>query len=150
MVTRTQSGKSGVTMQARRLARERALQALYQWDMNPEASGNIREQFLASQDMSKVDIEYFSELLQKTVVGADELDRRLESYLDIPVEKLDPIERCVLRLSTYELTSRPEIPYRVIINEAVALTKKYGASDGHKFVNGVLDRAARDMRPHEH
>lgn len=143
------NSKSGVNMQARRLARERALQALYQWDLNPDVSSNIREQFFASQDMSKVDIDYFSELLQKTIIGATELDSRLDAYLDIPTDKLDPIERCVLRLSAYELISRPEIPYRVIINEAVALAKKYGASDGHKFVNGVLDRAARDLRPHE-
>jgi N utilization substance protein B len=136
-------------MQARRLARQRALQALYQWELNPTPVNSLLEQFLATQDMEKVDMEYFTELLRQSVAQYDELDGRLEPYLDIPSSQLDPVERGILRLSAYELTRRLDIPYRVIISEAVALAKKFGAEDGHKFINGVLDKAVRDWRPHE-
>lgn len=136
-------------MQSRRLARQRALQALYQWELNPGPVRDLLEQFMATQDMDKVDVEYFTELVRQSVALADELDGRLNGYLDIPLVQLDPVERCILRLATYELTRRLEIPYRVIISEAVALAKKFGAEEGHKFINGVLDKAVRDWRPHE-
>lgn len=136
-------------MQARRLARQRALQALYQWELNPGPVNGLLEQFLTTQDMEKVDMEYFTELLRQSVALCKELDERLEPYLDIPAAQLDPVERGILRLSVYELTRRLDIPYRVIISEAVALAKKFGAEDGHKFINGVLDKAVRDWRPYE-
>lgn len=136
-------------LQSRRLARQRALQALYQWELNPGPVNSLLEQFMATQDMEKVDVEYFTELLRQSIALLKELDSQLNDYLDIPLARLDPIERCVLRLSTYELTRRLDIPYRVIINEAVALAKKFGAEEGHKFINGVLDKAVRDWRPHE-
>lgn len=133
-------------MQARRLARQRALQALYQWELNPGPVNNLLEQFMTTQDMEKADTEYFTELLRQSVALSKELDERLETYLDIPLVQLDPVERGILRLSAYELIRRLDIPYRVIISEAVALAKKFGAEDGHKFINGVLDKAARDWR----
>jgi N utilization substance protein B len=136
-------------MQSRRLARQRALQALYQWELNPGPVHGLLEQFMATQDMDKVDVEYFTELVRQSVVLADELDAQLNDYLDIPLVQLDPIERCILRLAAYELSRRREIPYRVIISEAVTLGKKFGAEEGHKFINGVLDKAVRDWRPHE-
>lgn len=136
-------------MQSRRLARQRALQALYQWELNPGPVNSLLEQFMTTQDMEKVDIEYFTELLRQSVAMADELDGQLSGYLDIPLARLDPVERCILLLATYELTRRPDIPYRVIISEAVALAKKFGAEEGHKFINGVLDKAVRDWRPYE-
>lgn len=136
-------------MQSRRLARQRALQALYQWELNPGPAHGLLEQFMATQDMGKVDVEYFTELVRQSVVLADELDAQLNDYLDIPLVQLDPVERCILRLAAYELSRRLEIPYRVIISEAVALGKKFGAEEGHKFINGVLDKAVRDWRPHE-
>lgn len=136
-------------MQSRRLARQRALQALYQWELNPGPVNSLLEQFMTTQDMEKVDMEYFTELLRQSVAMADELDGQLSGYLDIPLIRLDPVERCILLLATYELTRRPDIPYRVIISEAVALAKKFGAEEGHKFINGVLDKAVRDWRPYE-
>lgn len=136
-------------MQTRRLARQRALQALYQWELNPGPVNSLLEQFMATQDMEKVDVEYFTELLRQSISLAKELDGQLSGYLDIPLPQLDPIERCILRLSAYELTRRLDIPYRVVISEAVALAKKFGAEEGHKFINGVLDKAADDWRPHE-
>lgn len=136
-------------MQSRRLARQRALQASYQWELNPGPVNSLLEQFMATQDMDKVDVEYFTELVRQSVALAGELDGRLNDYLDIPLVQLDPVERCVLRLATYELTRRLEIPYRIIISEAVALAKKFGAEEGHKFINGVLDKAVRDWRPYE-
>lgn len=136
-------------MQSRRLARQRGLQALYQWELNPGPVRDLLEQFMATQDMDKVDVEYFTELVRQSVALTDELDGRLSGYLDIPLVQLDPVERCILRLAAYELTRRLEIPYRVIISEAVALAKKFGAEEGHKFINGVLDKAVRDWRPYE-
>lgn len=136
-------------MQTRRLARQRALQALYQWELNPGPVNSLLEQFVTTQEMEKVDMEYFTELLRQSVSLSKELDAQLNDYLDIPLVQLDPVERSILRLSAYELTRRLDIPYRVIISEAVALAKKFGAEDGHKFINGVLDKAVRDWRPHE-
>ncbi|HEX7026422.1 MAG TPA: transcription antitermination factor NusB [Gammaproteobacteria bacterium] len=136
-------------MQTRRLARQRALQALYQWELNPGPVSGLLEQFLTTQDMENVDMEYFTELLRQSIALCKELDERLETYLDIPAAQLDPVERGILRLSAYELIRRLDIPYRVIISEAVALAKKFGAEDGHKFINAVLDKAVSDWRPHE-
>jgi transcription antitermination protein NusB len=135
--------------QMRRKARQRVLQALYRWQLNPQPAEDIQQEFLQTQDMQQVDMEHFSELLRECIAGAEALDRSLAPYLDIPVSQLDPVEHSILRLSLYELTRRLDIPYRVVINEAVDLAKKFGAEQGHKFVNGVLDKAARQLRPHE-
>jgi transcription antitermination protein NusB len=135
--------------QMRRKARQRVLQALYRWQLNPQPAEEIQQEFLQTQDMQQVDMEHFSELLRECIAGAEALDLSLAPYLDIPVPQLDPVEHSILRLSLYELTRRLDIPYRVVINEAVDLAKKFGAEQGHKFVNGVLDKAARQLRPHE-
>lgn len=135
--------------QARRRARLRALQALYQHEFNPQPSRHLVEQFMATQDMAGTDVDYFSELLKQVITGTGALDEALAPYLDIPVKRLDPTERCILRLAVYELLHRPDIPYRVVINEAVGLAKKFGAADGHKFVNGVLDKAVVELRAAE-
>jgi transcription antitermination protein NusB len=135
--------------QMRRKARQRVLQALYRWQLNPQPAEDIQQEFLQTQDMQQVDMGHFSELLRECIAGAEALDLSLAPYLDIPVSQLDPVEHSILRLSLYELTRRLDIPYRVVINEAVDLAKKFGAEQGHKFVNGVLDKAARQLRPHE-
>ena len=140
---------NGNILQARRLARQRALQALYQRELNPVPVKSMIEQFMLSQDMSKADTEYFEQLLSETSQHVVELDAALKPYLDIPDDQLDPIERSILRLAAFELTRRLEIPYRVVISEAVSLAKKFGAEDGHKFVNGVLDKAVKEWRPFE-
>lgn len=135
-------------VQARKRARLRALQALYQHELNPQSSQTLIEQFLATQDMEKTDLDYFSRLLKKIIAETGRLDELLQPYLDIPLQKLDATERCILRIAVYEFSQQPEIPYRVVINEAVSLAKKFGATDGHKYVNGVLDNAAKDLRPY--
>jgi N utilization substance protein B len=136
-------------MQMRRKARQRALQALYRWALNPQSAPDIQQEFVQTQDMAQVDMDHFSELLRECIARSEFLDQTLGPYLDIPIAQLDPVEHCILRMSVYELTQRPDIPYKVVINEAVDLAKKFGADQGHKFINGVLDKAAQKLRPHE-
>ena len=99
--------------------------------------------------MQKADIEYFAELLKKIVADTAAFDALIEPHIDIPLQQLDAMEHCILRIGVYELSQRLDIPFRVILNEAVSLAKKFGAEDGHKFVNAVLDKAATHLRPHE-
>jgi len=130
-------------------ARRYAMQALYQWDLSGTDLPLIRRQFLEAEDFSRADKRYFIELLSKAPEHIDIIDENISEYIDRPLEQLDPVERAVLRLATYELLYRLDIPYRVTINEAVQLTKKFGAEQGHAFVNGVLDKAAHKLRSAE-
>jgi N utilization substance protein B len=136
-------------VQMRRKARQRVLQALYRWQLNPQSARDIQQEFLQTQDMQQVDMEHFSELLRECIARSESLDQVITPYIDIPIKQLDPVEHCILLISVYELTQRPDIPYRVVINEAVDLAKKFGAEQGHKFINGVLDKAAQQLRPGE-
>lgn len=135
--------------QTRRNARLRAMQGLYQHEINPQTSRSLIDQLTASQDMSKTDMDYFAELLKQVITGSDALDEKLIPYLEIPLQQLDALERCILRIAVYELSQRLDIPFKVVVNEAVSLAKKFGAADGHKFVNAVLDKAAAELRPLE-
>ena len=135
---------------ARARARRFAMQALYQWDMSGTALHDIRNQFLESEDFSRTDRDYFIELFNNVTKQVEIIDDNLVKFLDRPLSRLDPVERAILRIAVYELLSRPDIPYRVVINEAVQLTKKFGAEQGHAFVNGVLDRAAHAFRTIEY
>ncbi|MGB5179774.1 MAG: transcription antitermination factor NusB [Gammaproteobacteria bacterium] len=130
-------------------ARRFAMQALYQWDLSGTDLPLIRRQFLEAEDFSRADTKYFIELLSKLPQYVDIIDENISVYLDRPVGQLDPVERAVLRLAVYELLYRPDIPYRVSINEAVQLTKKFGAEQGHAYVNAVLDKAAHTLRAAE-
>ena len=130
-------------------ARRYAMQALYQWDLSGTDLPLIRRQFLENEDFSRADQKYFIELLSKLPKQVDVVDNTVADYIDRPIEQLDPVERAVLRLATYELLYRPDIPYKVTINEAVQLTKKFGAEQGHAYVNGVLDKAAHKLRAAE-
>jgi len=130
-------------------ARRYAMQALYQWDLSGTDLPLIRRQFLEAEDFSRADRKYFIELLSKLPQNIDKVDENISSYLDRPIGQLDPVERAVLRLAVYELLYRPDIPYRVSINEAVQLTRKFGAEQGHAYVNGVLDKAAHTLRAAE-
>lgn len=137
----------GAAVQRRRVARMKALQALYQWDMAGGNVGAIIEFFRSSQpDMDKVEHPYFEALVHGVPEHLGELDQHLQPHLDRPLEQLDPIERSILRAGVFELAHRPDVPYRVVINEAVELAKQFGAEDGHKYVNGVLDRLAGHLR----
>jgi N utilization substance protein B len=131
---------------ARSLARERAMQALYQWQMTGQNLADIEQQFLAEQDMKNVDKSYFKELLHEVPKRIDEFDALSKDLLSRPIEQVDPVERAILRIGLYELKQRLDIPYRVVINEAVELAKSFGAEQGHKFVNGTLDKAAQSLR----
>ncbi|NJN45419.1 MAG: transcription antitermination factor NusB [Candidatus Competibacteraceae bacterium] len=130
-------------------ARRSAMQALYQWQMTGQDAATIYDQFLDDQDMSKVDVDYFHELLCQIPHALTTLDASLSPFLDRPLEQVDPVERAILRVAVYELTYRPDIPFRVVINEAVEIAKKFGAEQGHRFVNGVLDKTAHRLRPSE-
>jgi len=130
-------------------ARRYAMQALYQWDLSGTDLPLIRRQFLEAEDFSRTDKKYFIELLRKVPQNADIIDNIISEYIDRPFEQLDPVERAILRIAVYELQYRVDIPYRVTINEAIQLTRKFGAEQGHAFVNGVLDKVAHALRPAE-
>jgi N utilization substance protein B len=135
---------------ARTVARKLALQALYRWQLNAAPWQDLVQEFGESQDMPRADAGYFRVLVEGVWHARAELDTRLASLADREPQRLDPIEHAVLLIGLYELSARPEVPYRVAITEAVGLAKRFGATDGHKFVNAVLDRAARELRPGEH
>lgn len=135
---------------ARSLARRLALQALYQIQINPLPWQDVQLQFAADPEADRVDRDYFRELIEGVAPNREALDVRLSGLCEIPPHELDPIEHAVLWLGLHELQSCPELPYRVALAEAVQLAKQFGATDGHKFVNAVLDRAARETRPHEY
>jgi len=130
----------------RRKARHYGMQALYQWHMAGASLNDIEAEFRADYDFSHVDLAYFQALLHEVPACVDELDAALEPLLDRKLDELDPIERTLLRMGMFELTRRLDVPYKVVINEEVALAKKFGATDSHKYINGVLDRAARELR----
>ena len=130
----------------RRKARHYGMQALYQWHMAGAAVSDIEAEFRTDYDFRHVDLEYFQSLLHKIPACLDELDEALEPLLDRKLKDLDPIELTLLRMGMYELIWRIDVPYKVVINEEVALAKKFGATDSHKYVNGVLDKAARQLR----
>jgi N utilization substance protein B len=133
----------------RSVARKLALQALYRWQLNAGPWQDLILEFGDAEDMPKADREYFRELVEGVWNGREALDTQLASWMDRKPELLDPVEHAVLLIGLYELTAKPEIPYRVAINEAVSLTKRFGATDGHKFVNAVLDKAAKVVRSHD-
>ncbi|AWK15198.1 transcription antitermination factor NusB [Candidatus Fukatsuia symbiotica] len=131
---------------ARRRARECAVQAIYSWQLSKNDIADIELQFLSEQDVKDVDITYFRELFSGVAMDTDTLDRRMAPYLSRKVEDLDQIEKAILRLAIFELSKRSDVPYKVVINEAIELAKAFGAEDSHKFVNGVLDKAAPAIR----
>ncbi|HET6913561.1 MAG TPA: transcription antitermination factor NusB [Rhodanobacteraceae bacterium] len=140
---------SGIDLAARSRARRRALQAIYAWQMSGSSIRSVIEQFRHEQDMQVADLEYFEDLVRGVDAHRAELDAGLAPFLDREIEQVDPIERATLRLGAYELKHRPDVPYRVVLNEAVELAKRFGAEHGHTYVNGVLDKLAREWRPAE-
>ncbi len=130
-------------------ARSHAVQALYQWQVTGQDIATIVDQFLAAQDPRKFEVSYFRDLVHGVPGQVRRLDEALQPYLDRPMQQVDLVERAILRLAAYEFVQHPEIPYRVVINESVELAKTYGAEQGHRYVNGVLDKLARILRPHD-
>lgn len=134
---------------ARHKARELALQGLYQWLLAEEHADEIRMHLAEFKGYDKADQKYLERLLNGVIADAAELEAAFGPMLDRSVGELSPVERGVLLIGTYELAHAPDVPYRVVINEAVELAKSFGGTDGHKYVNGVLDKAAGDLRPVE-
>ena len=136
----------GIDPAARSRARRRALQAVYAWQLSQSPVEKVIENFRAEQDMDVADLEYFEQLVRGVAEHAEQIDAVLARYIDRDVAQVDPIERAVLRIAGYELAYRLDVPYRVVINEAIETTKRFGAEHGHTYVNGVLDRAAAEWR----
>jgi transcription antitermination protein NusB len=139
------NNKSGVAVAQRKRARDLLVQALYQWQVGGAAAKQVEAEFRADNGR-KTDWNFFHEALTYIAEQTSGIDELYEAYLDRDIKRLDPIESGLLRLGIYELSQRIDVPYRVVINEYVDLAKKYGASESHKFVNGVLDKAARKLR----
>jgi len=133
----------------RKHARDKALQALYQWQLSGEDLDWIRDHYQQEQSVASGDEAYFLELLYQIPPRVDELDSRYRKYVKNFEDHIDPIETNILRIATYELENHPEIPYKVVINEAINLARVYGADDSHKFVNGVLDPLCAVLRKSE-
>ena len=134
---------------ARRRSRELALQGLYAWQLAGDAAIDLRAQLADSQGFDKADRKYFARLLEGTIDEASALERVIAPALDRPLKELSPVERGILLLAAFELKNAPEIPYKVVINEAIELAKSFGGTDGHKYVNGVLDKLVSSLRPDE-
>ena len=134
---------------ARSVARKLAMQALYRWQLNESPWQDLVSEFQSDEDMVRADADYFRELVQGIGTRRVALDDALENYADRKVGELDPVEHGILWIGLFELEERPDVPWRVVVNEAVSLTRKYGATDAHKCINAVLDKAARTLRPHE-
>lgn len=134
---------------ARRNARRYALQALYQWHIAGTSMSVIEAEFLKYHVNKKFDLDYFKAIIHGIPENQHEIDSEMRSFLSRPLSEIDPIELCVIRIAIFELMKRPDVPYRVIINEALELAKTFGSIEGYKFVNGILDRVAKKTRATE-
>lgn len=135
-----------ISHHARHKARRLLVQALYQWQVSGGQAGEIAERFLIVANPKKVDCVYFKEILLALANEVEALDAEIKPFLDREISSLDQVELAVLRLAVYELARRPDLPYRVVIDEALKLTKIFGSVDGYKYVNGVLDKIAKKLR----
>jgi len=133
----------------RRRSREFALQGLYQWQLAKTNPAVIARNLSEARGFDKIDADYFKTLLEGAIAAASDLEQAIAPHLDREYKRLSPVERAILLLAGYELAHRPDVPYRAVINEAVELAKSYGGTDGYKFVNGVLDKMAAQLRPTE-
>jgi N utilization substance protein B len=134
---------------SRRRSREFALQGLYQWQLAGTDPETIAQQLSDAEGFAKIDTAYFKLLLDGAVAGAVEMEQRIAPLLDRAYKSLSPVERGILLLAGFEFEKCPEVPYRVVINEAIELAKSFGGTDGHKYVNGVLDKMAVQLRAPE-
>lgn len=140
----------GIDPAARSRARRRAVQALYAWQMSGSTMAGVIDQFRHEQDMEVADLAYFEDLLNGVEREHEAIDEALKPWLDRAMDEVDPLERAVLRMAGYELKFRQDVPYRVVLNEAVEAAKRFGADFGHTYVNGVLDHAAAAWRSAEY
>ncbi len=140
--------KAGATG-ARRRARELLVQALYQMQITGHDLRELRSQFKGRPEYERVDQQYFDDALAAICNGIDSIQSGIDEFADRPVDQLDPVEKGILLLGYHELNSLVEVPYRVVINEAVDLAKRFGAEDGHKYINALLDRLSKKLRSAE-
>jgi len=133
----------------RKRSRRRALQAIYQWQITDQDAGEILQQFRDQQDFSQVDVEHFERLIRGVIREKDFLDQQLEPFLDRPLSQVDLMEKAVLRLGAFELLYCRDLPFRVVLDESVDLSRLFGSEQGHTYVNAVLDKAARQWRSEE-
>ncbi len=131
---------------ARGKSRRLAMQAIYQWQMTGDSITDIKQQFFEENNMSQLDATFFSESVSGVASSINELDPLLEKYMTRSVESVDPVERAILRLATHEFINRFDVPYKVVLNEAVNIAKEYCAENSHTFVNAVLDKVAKEIR----
>lgn len=145
--TSPQPGKTGQPKAGdRRRARALAMQGLYQRHFSKTPISDIEAEFMVDNDMSKVDLMYFRDLLRGVHRQQAELDQLVEPFLDRPLAEVDPVELAIVRLGAYELKYRIDVPYKVVINEGIEMAKRFGGTEGHKFVNSILDKLSRRLR----
>ena len=132
---------------ARRQSRSLAVQGIYSWHVSQNPITEIEQQLMLEPNVKHLDVGYFQDLVRGVVKNHSTLDEAIKPYLDRPFDEIDMVEKAILRVSAYELKYRLDVPYKVIINEAIELAKAFAADDSHKFVNGILDKAVRALRP---
>jgi N utilization substance protein B len=133
----------------RRKARELAVQAIYSWQLSQNSVTDIESNFLVDNSARRFDIPYFQQLLHGVTKSVSSIDEAISPHVDRPLSDVDPVEKAILRVAIYELKDCKDVPYKVVINEAIELAKSFAADDSHKFVNGVLDKAVKLIRPEE-
>lgn len=133
----------------RRKARELAVQATYSWQVSKNPVNDIEVSFIADNSKRRFDIEYFQLLLRGVIGNISDIDAAISPYVDRPLDDIDQVEKAILRVAVFELKDCTDVPYRVVINEAIELAKSFAADDSHKFVNGVLDKTVKLIRPQE-
>lgn len=133
----------------RRKARELAVQAVYSWQLSQNSVTDVESNFIVDNSSRRFDIEYFQQLFRGVTSRVGMLDEAISPHVDRPIDDIDHIEKSILRVAIYELSDCTDVPFRVVINEAIELAKSFGADDSHKFVNGVLDKAVKLIRPEE-
>ena len=133
----------------RRKARELAVQAVYSWQLSGNNIADVEAHFLTDNAKRRFDIEYFQQLLHGVAANLTKIDDIISPHVDRPLVDVDHVEKSIIRTAIFELTDCQDVPYRVVINEAIELAKAFAADDSHKFVNGVLDKAVKDLRPNE-
>lgn len=134
---------------SRHKARRAAVQAIYQWELTDDAPAKIEDHYLVDHKMDEIDVEYFHYLIREIPLHIHELDDHLIPHIDREIDEIDPVERAILRIGVYEFEFHPEIPYKVVLDEAIELTKVFGAEHGHKYVNAILDKVAAVLRAKE-
>ena len=145
-MSEVKKSESKSVAKARGKARRCAMQAIYQWQMTGDSITAIKQQFVDDNPIASMDAEYFSQLVSGVASGISELDLLLEKYMTRSMESVDPVERSILRLAAFEFINRLDVPYRVVLNEAVNITKEFCSEKSHTFVNGVLDKVAKEIR----